>query len=159
MAERHVQEVLSHDLQGSLKMSVLAAGNVHEAEKIIRASYHHGTLRSEWRAQLKNLVAGVYTPLVTRGVFFGDRDTSRPSFGVTYINCPAVIVDEQRGTRHWGWVHQGNTTSHSELYAWQLRDIITTKYTPACITVVAVSDGAVLWQNAASMAMLGETGN
>jgi hypothetical protein len=44
------------------------------------------------------------------------------------------------------------------LQTWQLRDLLTIKHTPSCITVIAESDGAILWQNASSMATFGEEG-
>ena len=49
--------------------------------------------------------------------------------------------------------------SHSEnlLRTWHLRDLLTIKNTPSSITVLSETDGAILWQNAASMAMFGES--
>ena len=69
---------------------------------------------------------------------------------------PAVIVDRRDGTRYWGMIQQTTMLSDTCLRTWLYRDMLTIKHTPSYITVVAASDdGAILWQNAASMAAFG----
>ena len=47
--------------------------------------------------------------------------------------------------------------SENLIRTWHLRDLLTIKNTPSSITVLSESDGAILWQNAASMAMFGKS--
>ena len=48
---------------------------------------------------------GDYSPVVTRGVLFGNAGKGVPSRGAKIITWPAVITDG-RGVRHWGMVQQ-----------------------------------------------------
>ena len=138
-------------------MKHMKAGSLQDAARITARIWGTvATFRSEWRSLLKNLIAGNYSPVVTRGVLFGDPSTSSPSRGVKFITWPAIIIDKE-GIRHWGMVQQVDCPqSHSLLQTWQLRDLLTIKHTPSSITVIAERDGAILWQNAASMATFGE---
>jgi hypothetical protein len=77
------------------------------------------------------------------------------SWVVKIVNWPAVIVDGA-GQRHWGLVQQGFLATRSFQQTWSMRDQLTVKHTPACITVVEVEGGAMLWQNPASAATFGE---
>ena len=111
--------------------------------------------RSMWQALLNNTMSGDYRPIVSRAVVFGDADKGTPTQGLKFIAWPLLIIDAV-GQRHWGMVIDVGPQSQCFLNTWSLRDQLTIKDTPASITVVAVADGAILWQNAASMAAFGE---
>ncbi|GAX79557.1 hypothetical protein CEUSTIGMA_g6998.t1 [Chlamydomonas eustigma] len=110
-------------------------------------------LRQEWQTHLRSAQRGDFQPFVFRAVLFGDKEGDATQ-AWNLINWPAVIIDEH-GVRHWGMVRQGIRASGDFLQCWALRDLLAIKHTTAGITVVSVESGCVMWQNAASMAMMG----
>ncbi|KAG1655488.1 hypothetical protein FOA52_008959, partial [Chlamydomonas sp. UWO 241] len=70
------------------------------------------------------------------------------------VNWSAVLVDND-GTRWWGEVYQGFEMSASLVESWGMCDMMSVKYNPACVTVVARKGGTLLWQNARSMGTFG----
>lgn len=110
------------------------------------------------------MMAGNYRPVVTRSAFFGDAEKGTDSHAFKFVFWPVVLLDDSSSStgglplqRHWGMVQQiCGFESPSFTHTWRMRDMLTVKFTPSCITVVSTKDGEVLWQNAASMAMFGE---
>ena len=106
--------------------------------------------------------AGNYRPVISRSVLFGDAEKDTDSHAFRFIFWPTVLVDNDTvgglpRQRHWGMVQQVcGFESPSFSRTWRLRDMLTVKFTPSCITVVSTESGDMLWQNAASMAMFGK---
>ena len=154
----HALVMMQHSLvyKSKTALRVMRAASTKEAAPTSARLWRTiSSFRSEWRSLLRNLLVGDYRPVVTRGVLFGDLSTSTKSRGAKLVLWPAIIMDGE-GQRHWGMIQQPQDQREVFLRTWQLRDLLTVRFTPTFITVVAVSDGAMLWQNAASMSMFGE---
>ena len=106
-------------------------------------------------------MAGNSRPVISRSVFFGDADKGTDSHAFKFVFWPVILLNNDSAgglpQRHWGMVQQiCGFESPSFSRTWRLRDMLTVKFTPSCITVVATESGEMLWQNAASMAMFGK---
>ncbi|GAX79559.1 hypothetical protein CEUSTIGMA_g7000.t1 [Chlamydomonas eustigma] len=114
-------------------------------------------LRQEWQAHLKNVRCGDYKPFTFRTVVFGGMNGSSSSVTRAFYNIPAVIVDS-RGQRYWGIVRQSLPSSLNYQLHWSMRDLMSLNTTRACMITVSEDTGVPLWQNSASMAMIGVHG-
>ncbi|GAX80144.1 hypothetical protein CEUSTIGMA_g7582.t1 [Chlamydomonas eustigma] len=128
-----------------------------EAERFCIRVMGSAHFRQEWQARLKNLLAGNYQPMVVRTVLFAHpgrtSSVDQSSFKNTIL-WSTVVVDS-RGRRYWGLLLQIMPLDPVLEHIWGMRDFLTIKHTPACISIISKDTGRLLWQNSASMAMFG----
>ncbi|GAX80143.1 hypothetical protein CEUSTIGMA_g7581.t1 [Chlamydomonas eustigma] len=129
--------------------------SVEAAERLHMRVWQTANYRQEWQARVKNLLVGNYSSMVIRTVLFEDvADRGKKSGFLNNITWPALFIDEE-GNRSWGLILQVVRMNQELEHAWGMRDLLSIKHTPACISIVSKDTGRLLWQNSASMAMFG----
>ena len=111
--------------------------------------------KKEWRAMVKNVMAGICSPLQARGVLFGSElgESGSRSKALSYTYYPHLILNEPEG-RFWGMLGEYSWTPEDVQLEMSLRDTIALKHCSS-VTSALTSEGEMIWQNASSMDLFG----
>ncbi len=71
------------------------------------------------------------------------------------MDAPIILVG-QDGKRFWGMIRQAVVPPIERVLEYSIRDLQMMKNTPIAVTAVDAGTGRVLYQNTASMAMMGK---
>ena len=135
-----------------LMMPATRAASIDQAKGFISHAWREVSLyQKEWRAMVKSIASGIFTPLLSRGVLFGSEGQSQ-SRGLDYTFYP-ILLNEADG-HYWGMLSDCSWTKGKLQMEFSLRDMISVKHSSTITSVVSLG-GVMVWQNASSMELFG----
>ena len=137
-------------------IAAIRDASAEEARSFVSQAWKHFTLEKEWRAMVKSIASGIFTPLQGRGVLFGPQSQQRRGKSYLYTHYP-IILNDADGTRWWGMISDCSWVADEQQLESSFRDLMTMKHSPS-ITSLLTAEGGMIWQNASSMELYGVHG-
>lgn len=107
-----------------------------EAGELLAQSWRDASvLQKEWRAMLKNLQAGNYTPIASRAILFSQPGSPLPSISGIALLRPAIVIRKD-GSRWWALLHQAlNPTPVTPEMMPSLQDMLAMKHASSYLDI------------------------